>query len=60
MGLFTQKCPRCGGPLVRTGYCVPYPSHRCNACVEIARQKKEAASLRREIAELKAAGSDSA
>ena len=55
MGWFTPKCPRCGGELKATGYCAPYPSHRCEACISKARQKQETDELKRRISELEKA-----
>lgn len=46
MGLFTPKCPRCGGVLQETGYSAPYPTHRCPSCIAAHERKSEVDTLR--------------
>lgn len=49
MGWFTPKCPRCGSALESTGYCAPYPSHRCNNCIAASIRDKEIKELRARV-----------
>ncbi len=49
MGWFTPKCPNCGGVLQFTGYCAPYPTHRCQSCIENHRRDAEIKALRSEL-----------
>lgn len=51
MGWFTPKCPRCGSPLQSTGYCAPYPSHRCLNCIANHKRDAEIAELRKALKE---------
>jgi tRNA(Ile2) C34 agmatinyltransferase TiaS len=55
MGWFTPKCPHCGGVLQSTGFCAPYPTHRCQICIENHRRDAELKALRSDIAKLKGA-----
>ena len=52
MGWFDPKCPRCGGPLQSTGYCAPYPSHRCPACIANHERDAELKALRARVKQL--------
>ena len=53
MGLFSKpKCPYCGGPVVPTGYSLPFPGWRCNNCYQKNAQKKEMKEMKDKIKEL--------
>lgn len=55
MGWFDPKCPRCGGALQETGYCAPYPTHRCPSCIAAHKQQAENKDLRARIEKLERA-----
>lgn len=54
MSWFSPKCPRCGGSLQETGYCAPYPTHRCDGCIANATRERELLDLRKRVAALEA------
>lgn len=52
MGLFSHKCPQCGGKLEATGWSFPYPTHRCPNCIRVDKQNKKIEELERKMEEL--------
>ena len=52
MGWLTPKCPKCGGDLQSTGYCAPYPSHRCPSCISKHRDAAKIKKLTERIEKL--------
>lgn len=52
MGLFSHKCPECGGKLEATGYAFPYPTHRCANCIRMNNEMKKRRALEKRVRQL--------